>query len=231
VTWLLAGEMVHRDSLGSEQTIRPGQLNLMTAGAGISHAEEPTTTTSGRLHGIQLWVAQPERTRHGPPSFEHHGTLPRRELEEGVATVLVGSLGEVRSPARRDSDLVGLDVALRRGRSTVPLDPAFEYGVVVLEGRVEVDGQSVGPGVLAYGAPGAEELDLVASDDARLMVLGGTPFESPLVMWWNFVGRSRSEMVSAAEEWNAGSDRFGETGSHLARIPAPATPWGRSASS
>src|SRR3954466_5457778 len=90
VTWLLEGELVHVDSLGSEQPIRPGQLNLMTAGHGVAHAED--APGGGGLHGIQLWIAQPEATRHGPPGFEHHAELPQVELGSGTATVLVGTL-------------------------------------------------------------------------------------------------------------------------------------------
>ena len=93
VTWLFDGEILHRDSLGSEQLIRPGQLNLMTAGHGVSHAEEATGRYRGVLHGMQLWVAQPDTTRDGPPAFEHHAVLPTLELEHGTGTVIVGRLG------------------------------------------------------------------------------------------------------------------------------------------
>jgi redox-sensitive bicupin YhaK (pirin superfamily) len=98
VTWLLDGEVVHRDSIGSEQSIRPGQLNLMSAGRGVVHAEETPASYRGRLHGVQLWVAQPERTRHGPPAFEHHGELPRVELDNAIATVIVGAFAGTPSP-------------------------------------------------------------------------------------------------------------------------------------
>jgi redox-sensitive bicupin YhaK (pirin superfamily) len=103
VTWLLSGEVLHRDSLGSEQTIRPGQLNLMTAGRGVAHSEEGTGKYRGEAHGIQLWVALPQATRQGDPSFEHHAELPHVELPGGQATVLVGQFGPASSPARRDT--------------------------------------------------------------------------------------------------------------------------------
>ena len=138
VTWLVAGEIVHRDSLGSEQPIRPGQLNLMTAGHGVSHSEERTGHYRGDLHGIQLWIAQPEATRHGDPAFEHHADLPRRDLEAGTATVLVGELDGATSPARRDTEHVGVELDLRSGRSTVPLHRGWEYALVVLAGAVTV---------------------------------------------------------------------------------------------
>jgi redox-sensitive bicupin YhaK (pirin superfamily) len=225
VTWLVAGELLHRDSLGSEQSIRPGQLNLMTAGRGVSHAEEPTDRRGGSLHGIQLWVAQPDATRFGPPGFEHHPELPRVESAAATTTVLVGESGGSVSPARADTELVGMDVQLRAGTTVVPLNPSFEHGAVVLAGAVELEGQPLIPGYLAYLAPGRDELAMVSRGDTRLLVLGGVPFGSPVVMWWNFVGRDRQEMTVASMAWNAGSDQFGETGSSLGRTAAPVPPW------
>lgn len=224
VTWLVEGELLHRDSLGSEQVVRPGQLNLMTAGHGVSHAEEPTGRRNG-LHGIQLWVAQPEATRHGAPAFEHHSSLPEMDLGTALATVLVGELAGAVSPARRDTDLVGIDVRLRPGAAELPVRSSFEHALVVLEGVVQVDGRTVVPGQGAYVAPGRHQLDLATSEGTRLLVLGGPPFESPVVMWWNFVGRSRPEVAEAGASWNAASSRFGEMGSSMARIPAPRPPW------
>jgi redox-sensitive bicupin YhaK (pirin superfamily) len=225
VTWLIEGELLHRDSLGSEQTIRPGQLNLMTAGHGVSHAEEPTGHHGGGLHGVQLWVAQPEATRHGRPAFEHHADLPQVALGGGArATVLVGALEDATSPARRDTELIGVELRLA-GRTALPLEPGFEHALVVLEGAVLVEGVAVAPGELAYLGPGPDELVLAATGATRLLLVGGVPFESPVTMWWNFVGRSRDEVAAAGRQWNAGSDRFGETGSAMGRIPAPAVPW------
>jgi len=225
VTWLLEGALLHRDSLGSEQVVRPGELNVMTAGGAVSHAEEPVDGYSGGLHGIQLWVAQPEVTRHGEAGFEHHAALPEIDLAHGRASVLVGSVDGVVSPAVHDTPLVGVDLEVRGGAVTVPLEPMFEHCMVVLEGSAVVDGQVVAPGALAYLGLGRDELTVASNGSARLLVLGGEPFESPLVMWWNFVGRSRQEMVEAVTAWNAGADRFGETGSSMARIPAPVPPW------
>jgi redox-sensitive bicupin YhaK (pirin superfamily) len=221
VTWLVAGELVHRDSLGSEQAIRPGQLNLMTAGRGVSHAEEPTARYRGEFHGIQLWVAQPESTRWGAAAFEHHPMLPEVGLGGGVATVLVGEMAGARSPARRDTALVGVDLALPGGTAVVPLDPDFEHALVVLEGGVELGGRVVTPGALAYLRSRREDLVLTAGEATRLLLIGGAPFESPITMWWNFVGRSRDEMAEATADWNSGGTRFGETGSSMDRLPAP----------
>jgi redox-sensitive bicupin YhaK (pirin superfamily) len=229
VTWLLDGKILHRDSLGSEQEITPGQLNLMTSGAGIAHAEETTGTYVGKLHGIQLWVALPERTRHGGSGFEHHRELPQVELDGAVATVLLGEFAGGRSTARTDTALVGVDLALQRdtrtGLTTVPLRPEFEYGLVVLDGAVLVDGQAVVPGQLAYLGEGRDELGLTVSAPTRAMLLGGEPFESPIVMWWNFVARSRDEIADAYRDWADGTDRFGRVASALPRIPVDAPSW------
>jgi redox-sensitive bicupin YhaK (pirin superfamily) len=226
VTWLVAGEVLHRDSLGSEQVIRPGQLNLMTAGAGVAHSEERTGTYDGELHGIQLWVAQPEATRHGEPAFEHHAALPVVEVGGAVATVLVGELAGATSPARRDTDHLGVDLDLRPGAATVPLRPDCEHGVVVLAGEVVVDGTPVAPGHLAYLGPGRDELPLASPTGARALLLGGVPFPEAVLMWWNFVARAREEIDAARSAWEEGGARFGEVASPLARIPAPPVPWG-----
>src|SRR4051812_34069107 len=138
VTWLVRGTVLHRDSLGSEQLIRPGQLNLMTAGHGVSHSEETTGTYAGELHGVQLWVAQPAATRDGAPGFEHHDQLPRVEVDNGVATVLVGGFGGAGSNARRDTDHLGVDLELRAGRTIAAVDAGLEHALVVLDGGVAV---------------------------------------------------------------------------------------------
>ncbi len=227
VTWLISGEALHRDSLGSEQVIAPGQLHLMTAGHGIAHSEE-ATGYAGELQGIQLWVAQPEATRHGPAAFEHHADLPQLDVGAGTATVLVGALDGASSPARRDTDHLGVDLDLRPGSVTLPLDVAHEHAVVVLEGRVTVHGEPVEPGTLAYLGVGHDELDLSTGGDARAMLLGGTPFEDELVMWWNYVGRTRDEVAAAHDAWTArDADRFGEVASSLPTIDTDPPPWGR----
>jgi hypothetical protein len=230
VTWLVAGEVLHRDSLGSEQVIRAGQLNLMTAGGGVTHSEEATGRYRGQLHGVQLWVAQPEATRHGPAAFEHHADLPQVEWDNAVATVLVGSFATASSPARRDTPLVGVDAALEPGTGAWPLRPEFEYALVVLDGAVLVDGQAVRPGQLAYLGQGRAEVALSASDPTRVLLLGGEPFPEPILMWWNFVVRTRDELDSARRQWESADPRFGRLRSPLARIPAPPPFWAPPAS-
>jgi quercetin 2,3-dioxygenase len=225
VTWLISGEILHRDSLGSEQLIKPGQLNLMTAGEGVAHAEESTGSYRGEVQGVQLWIAQPESTRHGAAAFEHHAELPQLALPHGQATVLVGSFDGNSSPARRDTDHVGVDLALTAGACPLPLSPIYEYAIVVLEGAVQVDTQVIEPGSLAYLGFGRQEVVLNAKGSSRAILIGGVPFPEPLLMWWNFVGRSREEISVAYEQWHSGDDRFGQVASPLARIPAEPPVW------
>jgi len=224
VTWLVEGQALHRDSLGSEQVIAPGQLNLMTAGHGITHAEEATGRYHGSLQGIQLWIAQPDATRHGPAAFEHHGALPQLELTNGQATVLIGNLHDVASPARRDSELVGVELRLR-GATTLALRREFEYGLIVVTGQLSVEGRPLTPGHLAYLRPGRDSLGLDATSDVVAMLLGGVALDELVAMWWNFVARSRDELDEARQSWQRSDDRFGKVTSSLARIEAPAPYW------
>lgn len=225
VTWLVEGRVLHRDSLGSEQLVRPGQLNLMTAGHGVAHSEETTGVHAGPLHGVQLWVAQPEATRHEPPAFEHHAGLPTVELPTAVATVVVGEVLGASSLARRDTEHVGVELALRAGAATVPLAAAFEHGLVVLKGDVGVGGRRLEPGRLGYLGPGRDEVVLDAPGPALVLLIGGRPFPEPLLMWWNYVARTREEVASSHRDWLAGGRRFGAVASPLDRIVVPGPPW------
>ena len=224
VTYLTDGQVLHRDSLGSEQVIRPGQVNLMTAGGGVVHAEEPTGHYRGVLHGVQLWVAQPEATRHGEPAFEHHAELPQTEVDGAGVTVLVGSIGAAESTARQDTPLVAADLRLRAGATLLPLEPTYEHLLLVLDGVVLVDGQRLPPA--AYLGLDRTDVELAAPEPARVLLLGGVPLGEELLMWWNFVGRTRDEIAQAARQWAAADEeRFGRVATSLARIPAPDLPW------
>lgn len=225
VTWLWAGELVHRDSLGSEQVIRPGQLNLMTAGGGVAHAEEAPADYRGPVHGMQLWVAQPSTTRSGAAAFEHHADLPRLQLERGEATVLVGTLAASSSPARRDSEHLGVDLELQPGSSALPAESSFEYAIVVGSGTVEVEGRPVGSGQLLYLGAGRDQLDVRAGEPSRALLLGGVPFGEQLLMWWNFVARTRAEIDIAYDDWSGDTGRFGQVASRLERIGTGRPPW------
>jgi redox-sensitive bicupin YhaK (pirin superfamily) len=225
VTYLLDGQVLHRDSLGSEQVIRPGQVNLMTAGGGVVHAEEPTGHYSGTMRGVQLWVAQPDATRHGPADFAHLDTLPETEVDGGHATVLVGSFAGADSPARQDTPLVGVDLRLAAGEVDLPLDPSYEHALVVLDGVLLVEGRSVQQARTVYVGTGRTSIGLATPEGARVLMLGGEPFGEKLLMWWNFVGRTRDEVGEARRQWAGGDERFGRVATDLSRIAAPGLPW------
>lgn len=226
-TWPLAGEILHRDSLGYEQVIRPGQVNLMTAGRGISHSEESPRKRSAWLHGAQLWIALPEAERHRDPAFEHYAQLPVIEQGSFHITVLAGeALGE-RAPTRVFSPLLGLDLASGgEAATTLALRPDFEYGALVLEGETSVAGRTLGTGRLLYLGCGRERLEVRSAGASRLLLVGGAPFGEEVLMWWNFVGRSREELARAVEDWNAGDARFGAVRGYPGeRLVAPTPPW------
>jgi redox-sensitive bicupin YhaK (pirin superfamily) len=225
VTWLAEGEIVHRDSLGNEQTITPGQLNLMTSGHGIAHSEESPPDHPKGMHGLQLWVALPEDARHRPPSFAHHHALPTLRDGDVTVTVIVGEFDSVRSPASVHTPLVAAEVRCRGlAARRLPLVPEYEYGVLVMSGVAEVAGVELSPGALLYLGHGRSEVAIEDSPRARLLLLGGEPFDEPLVMWWNFVARSHEEIAQAREDW-AARRRFGTvTGARQDTLPAPAMP-------
>jgi hypothetical protein len=223
VTWLLQGEVEHSDSLGNQQLIRPGQLNLMTAGGGISHAEDARQQSTGAMDGVQLWVAQPERTRHGAPSFAHLEVLPEVTIEHASATVLVGDFAATRSPAPTDSPMVGVDISCD-GRALLPLEPTFEYAVAGLQDHTRMLDVTVQADQLAYIGSGRQELLVDCHPGSRFLLLGGAPFEE-IVMWWNFVARSREELETAYQDWASQHERFGSVQSTLPRIEAPRPFW------
>jgi redox-sensitive bicupin YhaK (pirin superfamily) len=222
VTWLISGNVLHRDSLGSEQMIRPGQLNLMTAARGIAHSEESPAEHDPQLHGIQLWVALPDATRLAEPAFEHHADLPVAGADGFRITVLLGSLGGAESPARAFSEIIGAEiVATRDARAMIPLRPAYEHVIFVTTGSAEVEGTTVTPGRLLYLGTGREQVPVAAAAGSRLALLGGVPLGEPLLMWWNFVARTPEEIATAVSDWREG--RFGSVGGYDGDpLPAPA---------
>lgn len=210
VTWMIDGEVLHRDSIGSEQLIKEGQLNLMTSGRGISHTEESPTANSGRLHGVQFWVALPDEHRHVDPSFEHHPVLPILDRGGLNITLFAGeALGE-RSPATVYSKMMGAQL-LAAGADIfeVSLDERFEHGLVLLEGEASVAGQPLRVGQMAYLAPGHKRLRLKTQGPARLTLVGGLPFQEHILLWWNFVGRTAAEIAQAREAWIQQDPLFG----------------------
>lgn len=237
VTWLFEGEVLHLDALGSEQAIRPGQLNLMTAGWGICHSEEGTLARfpdQRRLHGVQLWTALPDATRNGERAFEHVADVPSVDVDGARVQVFMGSLGGATSPARADTPLVAAQLDLPADASVrLPVDPAFEHGVLLDSGSLRVAGTQLEPAWLAYVAPGSPEILLEAGPEpVRAVLFGGEPFEEQIIMWWNFIGRTHDEVVEARAQWQAaiagdpvGVERFGRvTGYDGPPLPAPELP-------
>lgn len=233
VTWLLEGEVLHIDSLGSRQPIVPGQLNLMTAGSGISHAEESPAQRPPRLHGLQLWVALPERARHQHPAFEHHEQLPVLKLPGMTAQVLMGHLAGVTSPATAHTPLVGAVVEVEPGAGRdasawLPLKRPFEYAVLLVDGEMTLDDEPLAPDQLVYLGHGREGMEVRSGPGGRFLLLGGLPFDEQIVIWWNLIGREHDEIVSARAMWNAHAPRFGTVqGATGQRIQAPPMPTGQ----
>jgi hypothetical protein len=223
VTWLIEGEALHHDSLGNERLIRPGQLNLMTAGSGISHAEETPKNNSGRLHGVQLWVALPNTRRHGPAAFDHYAELPVASLGAVRAAVLIGELAGVRSPAAAYSRIVGAEiVAHDSGGADIPLDQTFEHALMVVEGNAALADRTLEPATLYYLGTGREALRVTTGAGSRLLLLGGEPFGERILMWWNFVARAPEEIAQARDDWEQARRRFGSMPAYAgARVPAP----------
>lgn len=230
VTWPLAGEIRHRDGLGSDVVLRPGALNLMTSGHGIAHSEYSLGDEPQELDALQLWVALPEHARHGAPAFETHPSLPTLDLDGGIATVIMGTFAGVTSPATTYTPIVGAQLALRPGaRVRLPLEGAWEHGLVGIAGDVRVDDASgpVGsppPDGILYLGTDRSEVTVATDHGATVVLLGGEPFPDDLVMWWNFVGRDHAEIVAAHHDWNERMGRFAEVEGHDHRIPAPPLP-------
>ncbi|HEY7853980.1 MAG TPA: pirin family protein [Aquiluna sp.] len=224
VTWLFEGEIEHRDSIGSIQLIRPGQLNLMTAGQGISHSELSLATTEN-LHAVQMWIALPKESIDVAPAFEHQENLPEVSGDEFTARVLIGEFMGVQSPTTKFSDLVGVELSLKPGDHRFELNPDYEYGLMLAEGELLVEGVALPISSLKYVPTGNTEAAISVNEPSKLMLVGGVPFPEKILMWWNFIGREHEDIVTAREEWNARNDRFGEFEDRIGGwIPAPDLP-------
>lgn len=242
VTWPLSGMIRHRDSLGSDVLVRPGELNLMTAGNGVAHSEfswlgESTDDAAvGTMRGLQLWVALPEESRHRAASFEQHRELPVGTIDGLSVTVLLGELAGLRSPATTFSPIVGAQLECSARSSTVPLNRLFEHAILVLDGTLEIDGTTIPAGPLAFLGAGRAELTVRAAADSKFLLIGGEPFGEDLLMWWNFVARNQTEIEAARADWESvsqdtASARFPVVAGHgpaagaeAGRIPAPPLP-------
>jgi redox-sensitive bicupin YhaK (pirin superfamily) len=228
VSWLFEGEIEHRDSAGVHAFVRPGEVNLMTAGAGICHSEVSTAATTV-LHGVQLWVALPDSDRDTGRDFAHHAPKPLA-LSGAVLRVFLGELAGSRSPVHTFTPLLGAQIDLDPGaRVDLDVDPSFEHGVLLDRGSLTTSGAALDVADLAYQGTGCDVLTLRNPGDepARAVLLGGPPFGEELVMWWNFVGRSHNDIATYRNQWQAHDDRFGAVAGYegpAARLPAPALP-------
>ncbi|KRE74178.1 pirin family protein [Arthrobacter sp. Soil762] len=249
VTWPLAGNIRHRDSVGSDVVVRPGELNIMTAGHGVSHSEFAALPDSDAgpgagaplpvQRGLQLWVALPDSERHREPAFEQHRELPSVTGPGFTATVMVGEFAGAVSPATMYSPIIGADISCD-GLAVLPLNAHFEHAVLVLDGGLTLDGQEVPPGPLGYLGAGRSALEFQALPGTRFLLVGGEPFQEELLMWWNFVGRTHDEVEQARADWEAQAAlpdaaargaRYGlveghgpDAGAEAGRIPAPIMP-------
>ena len=226
VTYLFDGEIMHRDSLGTELPIRPGELNWMTAGRGITHSERTGTDlrqTGSKLFGIQSWVALNARDEENAPAFEHYdaAALPVLTGEGKTVHLIAGEAFGARSPVRTSSPMVYADVALEAG-AVLPLDPTYdERAIYTVSGAIEIAGDGFGPGQLLVFRPG-DRISVRATEGARFMVLGGEPMDGPRHLWWNFVSSRPERIEQAKEDWRQG--RIDTVPNDAEFIPLPEAP-------
>ncbi len=225
-TWLIEGEVLHRDSLGNEQVIRPGQVNLMTAGRGVVHTED-SLHGGQRLHAAQLWIALPPDFEGCAPDFAHYPVLPQWQENGARLTLLAGAYGERTAPTRLYSPLLGLDITSdAAGAVDLRLDPDFEYGLLPLTGEVAIGDEIFRVDEFAFIGRGRDRLGVKLAAESRALLLGGQPFAEPVLIWWNFVGFSKAAIAQAQRQWERGDARFGAVGNGQApRLIPPPLPW------
>ena len=223
VTYLFAGCLLHRDSLGAVQLIRPGDVNWMTAGRGIVHSERSPPdmrVVPHVLHGIQSWIALPRAFEETEPSFDHHpgATLPVVRREGATLRVIAGHAYDVYSPVRVYGDTLYVAIELRAGAQVpIPAEHA-ERAVYLVEGLARLDGTALNPGSLAVLTPG-EAATLEAIEPCRAMLLGGAHADAERHIWWNFVSSRRERIEQAKSDWAAA--RFGPVPGETESIPLP----------
>jgi redox-sensitive bicupin YhaK (pirin superfamily) len=221
VTYLFEGEIMHRDSLGFVQPIQPGAVNLMTAGRGIVHSERAGSDleTSSRLHGIQSWMALPTDQQEIEPDFVHYPAenLPELEQDGLQVRVIIGEAYGVRSPVKSYCPMLYLECRAKQG-STLNLPEIYEeQAVYVVSGEVDIGEQRLSSGVMAVTSPG-EAVQMTATADSRVMVIGGAPVGSRHI-WWNFVSSSRERIEQAKTDWR--QNRFKMVPGESEFIPLP----------
>jgi redox-sensitive bicupin YhaK (pirin superfamily) len=223
VTYLFTGEIVHRDSLGFVQPIRPGDVNWMTAGRGIVHSERTDgelRKKGTRIHGIQSWVALPKSAEESEPAFYHHpaATLPTIERGRVHLRVIAGTAFGKRSPVAVFSETLYVDAALPNGSQLEIPDEHRERGIYVAEGCVALDGTEFGAGRMIVLDEGTTAT-IRATAVSRLLLLGGAPIDGPRHIWWNFVASSRERIERAKEDWK--EQRFARVPGETEFIPLP----------
>jgi len=225
VTWLFQGAVDHRDSVGSHATIRPGQVNLMTAGSGIVHSErspQEERDAGAKLYGMQTWLALPDGQEEIDPAFESLTDLPIVESGGATAQVIMGSLWGATAPTTLYADTIYADIVLDAG-GALPIDSqADERAVMLVGGEASIDGEPLGLYVLTVLKPG-EAMTLRSTSGGRVMLLGGEAFATKRHVFWNFVSSSRDRIRQAKEDWREG--RFAKVpGDELEWIPLPEQP-------
>lgn len=225
-TWMIQGEVLHRDSLGHVQVVKPGQVNLMTAGRGISHTEE-SLPGEDKLHAVQLWIALPSKDAACEPAFDHHPDLPRWREGECDFTLLAGTYAQHQAPSKMYSPMVGMDLSSSKaGEVRLNLNPEFEYGFLVVQGTLGIQSEQFEANELAYVGRGLTRLSLSLSAGSRVIVLGGEPYTEELVLWWNFVGENKEVIGQAQRDWRAAHERFGVVHGYDGEpLIAPDLPW------
>ena len=222
ITFLFEGEILHRDSLGYVQAIRPGEINWMTAGKGIVHSEKasPELLTSGqKLHGLQTWVALPIEHEETEPRFEHYPAdgIPVLEQAGAKITVVIGTAYGKTSPVKAASETLYVEIKLEPGAG-ITLPEAEELGVYVVSGNIELDGQTITDGMLAVLKNGASAF-VSAPGGAHLMICGGDTLEGERIVWWNFVSSSRERLEQAKQDWK--NRKFNDVPGEPDFIPLP----------
>ena len=222
VTWLHDGEVVHDDSLGYESVLRPGGVNVMTSGRGIAHAEQTPLENTGRLNGVQLWTALPERDRHVVPGFAHVTEVPAIEWPAGIVRVFAGAFEGRSSPVQYYSPLLGVDVRVHPGHELqLPLNPDCEHAILVMDGECALEGEPLASGMLYYLGTTRSEVGFSSHAGGRVLLIGGPPFPETILMWWNFVARTPEEIAEARADWE-NQRRFGEVRAYRGpRLAAP----------
>lgn len=232
VTWLFSGQLLHHDSLGYQQPLRRGQLNLMTSGHGMSHAEVADRQLTEPLHGLQLWAALPPAWQNGPARFDHYREVPHFALAECTAELLLGEYVDRAHGRRYQSPGIcyhpTLAMILKTPRSTVlnlALEHEFEHALYVVSGQVDTLEQRLAPYQILQLGSDRSHVTLELGADTVLLLLGGEPFEQPVRMWWNFVAMDLAALRQAEQQWNIGHARFGDVPSyHGERLLAPHLP-------